>query len=33
MKKRLLSTIAASTLVAAQVAMPVMAADGTVNVT
>lgn len=32
MKKRLLSTIAASTLVAAQVAMPVMAADGTITV-
>lgn len=32
MKKRLLSTIAASSLIAAQVAMPVMAADGTINV-
>ena len=32
MKKRLLSTIAASTLIAAQVVAPVMAADGTINV-
>lgn len=32
MKKRLLTTIAASTLIAAQVAMPVAAADGTIDV-
>lgn len=32
MKKRLLSTIAASALIAAQVVTPVMAADGTINV-
>jgi len=33
MKKRLLTTIAASTLIAAQVATPVMAADGEIDVT
>lgn len=32
MKKRLLSTIAATTLIAAQVVTPVMAADGTIDV-